>query len=264
MSKDSPLVNYTRISPCNSGQRTRKIDRITPHCVVGQASVEGMGEWFQNYSRETAPNYGIGADGRVGLYVHESDRSWCSSSSANDQRAVTIECASDKSAPNALRQVVYDKLIALCVDICRRNGIQKLLWLGSKEKTLAYTPAEGEAVLSAHRWFAAKACPGDMLYSRYGELAAEVTRRLQGESAPSGILFRVQVGAFGNKRNAEVFADKVSKAGFSTIIKSETGADKKTLYRVQCGAFRKRQNAIDYVSRLNAAGYDAIIKEVKI
>lgn len=271
---NSSLVNYTRLSPCHSKGRTRPIERITPHCVVAQSSVEQLGEWFQNKSRQCAPNYGIGADGRVGLYVEEKDRSWCSggdrkvngqSGSLNDQYAVTIECASDNKEPFIMRNVVYQKLIALCVDICRRNGKKKLLWLGSAEKAISYEPKPDEMILTAHKWFnSQKSCPGTWLYSRFGDLAAEVTKTLQGEIAPSGVLFRVQVGAFGNKKNAEAFADKVSKAGFPTIIKQETGEDKKTLYRVQCGAFRKRQNAIDYVSRLNAAGFDAIIKEVKI
>jgi len=260
---DSPLVNYTRISPCNSGTRTHKIDRITPHCVVGQASVEGLGEWFQSRIRETAPNYGIGADGRVGLYVHESDRSWCSSSNANDQRAVTIECASDAESPYAFRRIVYDKLIALIVDICQRNGITRLLWLGSKDKTLSYEPKTGEAVLTAHCWFANKACPGPWLLSRYGEIAETVTKRLQGGAAPSGTLFRVQVGAFGNKANADAFAKQVSEKGFPTIVREEAGPDGKAIYRVQCGAFSVRGNAVAYADRLKAAGFDAIIKEVR-
>ena len=92
---NSPLVSYTKLSPNHSGQRTHSIDRITPHCVVGQCSVETLGNIFLPTSRQASSNYGIGVDGRVGMYVEEKNRSWCSSSAANDQRAVTIECASD-------------------------------------------------------------------------------------------------------------------------------------------------------------------------
>ena len=145
---NSPLVSYTKLSPNHSGQRTRKIDRITPHCVVGQCSVEQLGDIFLPASREASCNYGIGADGRVGMYVEEKNRSWCSSSNANDQRAVTIECASDGAEPYAFRDVVYKSLITLCVDICKRNGKTKLLWLEDKDKTLAYTPAPDEMVLT--------------------------------------------------------------------------------------------------------------------
>lgn len=177
---NSPLVAYTNLSPNNSGRRARKIDRITPHCVVGQCTAESLGGWFANTASQASANYGIDRDGRVGLYVDEGNRSWCSSSRENDQRAVTIECASDATAPYAFRDVVYQKLIELCVDICRRNGKRKLLWLGSKEATLAYEPAEDEMVLTVHRWFAAKDCPGEWLYNRLGELAEAVTRDLTG------------------------------------------------------------------------------------
>ena len=115
---NSPLVSYTKLSPCNSGQRTHAIDRITPHCVVGQLSVETIGACFDHLSAQASCNYGIGTDGRVMLCVPENKRSWCSSSSANDQRAVTIECASDKTSPYAINGNVYASLIKLCADIC--------------------------------------------------------------------------------------------------------------------------------------------------
>lgn len=177
---NSPLVSYTKISPNHSGQRTHAIDRITPHCVVGQFSVETLGNIFYPSSRLASCNYGIGDDGRVGMYCEEKNRSWCSSSSTNDQRAITIECASDTKHPYAFKDVVYNKLIELCVDICKRNGKIKLLWLGDKDKTLAYNPAANEMVLTVHRWFANKSCPGDWMYQRMGDLAAKVTAKLGG------------------------------------------------------------------------------------
>ena len=136
---NSPLVNCTVKSPNHSGKRTHSIDTLTPHCVVGQLTAEGIGSCFPA-GREASCNYGIGKDARVVLVVDECNRSWCSSSNSNDQRAVTIECASDKTDPYAMNSAVYEKLIELCADICKRNGKNKVLWLGSKEKTLAYTP----------------------------------------------------------------------------------------------------------------------------
>lgn len=179
---NSSLVSYTKLSPNHSGQRTHTIDRITPHCVVGQASAETLGNIFSRTAKQASSNYGIGSDGRVGLYVEEKNRSWCSSSNANDQRAVTIECASDASEPYAFRDAVYNKLIELCVDICRRNGKTKLLWLGTKTKSLNYAPASDEMVLTVHRWFAKKSCPGSWMFSRMGELAEQVTARLSGSA----------------------------------------------------------------------------------
>ena len=180
---NSSLVSYTKLSPNHSGQRTHSIDRITPHCVVGQCSVETLGNIFLPVSKQASCNYGIGEDGRIGMYVEEKNRSWCSSSAANDQRAITIECASDTAEPYAFKDVVYQTLIKLCVDICKRNGKKKLLWLGDKNKTLNYSPKSDEMVLTVHRWFANKSCPGDWMYARMGDLASKVTAQLGGSTA---------------------------------------------------------------------------------
>ena len=179
---NSSLVSYTRLSPNHSGQRTHSIDRITPHCVVGQATAERIAEIFATTDRQASCNYGIGRDGRISLVVEEKNRSWCSSSKENDQRAITIEVASDSTAPYAFRDEAYAALIALCVDICKRNGKKKLLWLADKAKTLAYNPAADEMLLSVHRWFANKSCPGDWMYARMGDLASKVTAALGGEN----------------------------------------------------------------------------------
>lgn len=214
---NSSLVVYTKISPNKTPNRTHAIDRITPHCVVGQTSVETLGNIFAPTSAQASSNYGIGFDGKVGMYVEEKDRSWCSSSASNDHRAVTIECASDKTHPYAFKAVVYDKLIDLCVDICKRNGKTKLIWLGDKDKTLAYKPAANEMVLTVHRWFANKACPGDWMYSRMGDLAAKVTAKLNSTGA-SKKLYRVQVGAFSNISNAKALQAKLKAAGYDSFI----------------------------------------------
>lgn len=228
---NSSLVSYTKLSPNHSGQRTHSIDRITPHCVVGQCSVETLGSIFLPTSRQASCNYGIGADGRVGMYVEEKNRSWCSSSNANDQRAVTIECASDTKEPYAFKDVVYQTLIKLCVDICRRNGKKKLLWFGDKNKSLNYTPKSDEMVLTVHRWFANKSCPGNWMYARMGDLAQKVTAQLGGSassSAGSGSsssqMYRVrktwgdaksQKGAFTVLSNAKKCAD--ANPGYSVF-----------------------------------------------
>lgn len=219
---NSSLVNYTKLSPNHSGARTHRIDRISPHCVVGQCSVETLGNIFAPKSRQASCNYGIGPDGRVGMYVEEKNRSWCTSSSANDQRAVTIECASDTKAPYAFKDAVYNRLIDLCEDICRRNGKKKLLWISDKAKALAYEPKSDEMLLTVHRWFANKSCPGDWLMERMNDLATKVTARLGGKSAGGGgtagsTIYRVrktatdsktQIGAYKVLENAKKAADE--------------------------------------------------------
>ena len=181
---NSPLVAYRKISPNQSGKRTHSIDRITPHCVVGQCTAESLGALFADPERQASSNYGIDKDGRVGMYCPESNRSWCTSNRDNDQRAITIECASDTAHPYSMNDAVYECLIALCTDICRRNGKTKLLWFADKDKSLAYEPAADEMLITVHRWFANKSCPGDWLYSRLGNVADRVTTALGAVVAP--------------------------------------------------------------------------------
>ena len=177
---NSPLVSYTKISPNQSGPRLYEVTRITPHCVVGQLDVETIGEWMAQPDAQASCNYCIGSDGRVGLIVDEADRSWCSSSRDNDNRAITIECASDLKSPYALKDVVYQRLIDLCYDICKRYKKTGLLWIPSKEEALSYQPKSNEMILTVHRWFANKDCPGAFIYEHLTELAQEVCIRLAG------------------------------------------------------------------------------------
>jgi hypothetical protein len=171
---NSTLVSYTKISPNRTSPRNHKIDTITIHCVVGQASVETLGNVFAPTSRQASSNYGVGVDGRIGMYCEEKDRSWCSSSSSNDNRAITIEVASDTTHPYAVNEKAYAALIDLCVDICKRNGIKELKWKADK----SLIGQVDKQNMTVHRWFANKSCPGDYLYNRHGEIAKAVNERL--------------------------------------------------------------------------------------
>lgn len=212
---NSLLVEYVKLSPNHSGQRTMPIDRISPHCVVGQCTAEGLGDWFFKTSTQASSNYGIDKDGRVGLYVEEKNRSWCTSSNANDQRAVTIECASDTSDPYWMNDKVYAKLIELCTDICRRNGKKKLIWFADKDKTLNYQPRADEMIITVHRWFADKSCPGNWLYVRLGDLALKVTAKLGGGN--DGMTEPVQKNYY---RVRKTWADAASQLGAYTILEN--------------------------------------------
>ena len=280
---NSSLVSYTKLSPNHSGQRTHSIDRITPHCVVGQCSVETLGSIFYPTSRQASCQYGIGPDGRIGMYVEEKNRSWCSSSNANDQRAITIECASDTTEPYAMNSKVYDALIKLCVDICKRNGKKKLIWLGDKDKTLNYNPKSDEMVITVHRWFANKSCPGNWLYARLGDLATKVTAQLAGTTTtpetPTATLYRVrktwsdsktQKGAFKVLSNAKKCAD--DNAGYSVfdekgnvVYTGKNTVVKKTVTELAKEVIAgKWGNGQDRKNRLNAAGYDYTAVQDKV
>ncbi len=208
---NSPLVSYTKISPHKDSPRNHKIDTITIHCVVGQCDVEPLGELFQ--TKAASSNYGIGKDGRIAMYVEEKDRSYCSSSAANDNRAITIECASDTKEPFAVNEKVYAALIDLLVDVCKRNDIKKLLWCADK----SLIGQVDKQNMTVHRWFhSGKSCPGTYLYERMGQIADDVNKRLG--VAENAKLYRVQIGAFSSKANAENYLEKAQKAGFDGFI----------------------------------------------
>lgn len=227
---NSPLVEYLRFSPNHSGKRLAGIERITPHCVVGQCSIESLGNLFANPKTKASSNYGIDVTGKIGMFVEECNRSWCSSSGANDNRAVTIECASDTVAPYKMTDAVYKSLVNLCADICKRNSKTVLLWLGDKDKTLSYVPADNEMLLTVHRWFANKSCPGDWLFSRLDGLASEVTSILSGqpekpvESEFSPYLVRILTLGVDIRDGAGVNRKKVGscKPGVYTIVSEKT------------------------------------------
>lgn len=180
----SKLATVFVSSPNRNKVRTNKIIYFTPHCMVGQMTAKRCGELFANVSYQASSNYGIGKDGEIGGYVDEEDRSWCSSSAWNDNRAITVECASDTKHPYAMNQKVWNSLVKLAVDICQRYGKNKMLWFNDKKTTLAYVPKSNEMVITCHRFFAQKSCPGDWLYSRLGKFADEVNAKLATDYIP--------------------------------------------------------------------------------
>ena len=214
---NSPLVNYTKISQNSSNPRNKPITKITIHHMAGNLTVEQVGNIFATKERKASSNYGVDNHGRVGMYVEEKNRAWTSSSSDNDNQAVTIEVANITGAPDwKVSDIALNKTIDLCVDICKRNNIKRLNFTGDKTGNL-----------TMHKWFAATACPGPYLESKFPYIADMVNKRLNSQPAvnptpqPTQILYKVQTGAFSNKKNAEALADRLKKLGFETYIVSE-------------------------------------------
>lgn len=168
---NSKLICKSIMSPNHSNGRTRPIDRITPHYMAGNGSIELCGEIFAAPARQASSNYGIGSDGRIALYVNESDRPWTSGSSYNDNRAVTIECAN--LADGSLTFQCWNSLVELCADICKRNGIAKLNYTG-----------DDSGNLTMHKWYQATDCPGPWLSKNFERLAREVNEILSGKTPP--------------------------------------------------------------------------------
>ena len=264
MSK-SKLVDYTKISP-NSSARTGKISKITIHHMAGNLSVEACANVFQTTSRQASSNYGIGTDGRIGLYVDESRRAWTSSNRDNDNVAVTIEVANDEIGGNwHVSDKALESTIALCVDICQRNGIAKLNFTGDKSGNL-----------TMHKWFSNTLCPGPYLESKFPYIAQEVNRRLSADSKESvsantgtagnaasgaavGVLYRVQVGAYTKKTYADAHLKKIKAAGFSDAFIAVVDGP---FYRVQIGAFSKKENAEAQLAKVKKAGFSGFVTKL--
>lgn len=272
---NSSLVSYTKLSPNCDHPRTHAIDKITIHHMAGDLSVETCGNLFAKPSYEASSNYGIGSDGRVGLYVDEGDRAWASASPSNDNRAVNIEvanCATGGDWP--VSSAAYNKLIDLCVDICQRNGIKALNYTGDTDGNL-----------TEHRMFVATACPGPYLHERMGRIAAEVNSRLSAQPAKSvdEVAREVIRGEWGNGSdrrqrleaagydydavqnhvNAILTGDEPEQPAPAEPVEpapEQPATDK--LYRVQVGAFANRENAEKMLRRLKDAGFEGYIREV--
>lgn len=198
---NSPLVSYTCLSPNHNGQRTHTIDTITIHCCVGQCSVERMGEIYAPESRKSAYNYGVGFDGRIGLYVDEANSSMSTSSDENDQRAINIVVASDTTEPYAVNDKAYNALIKLVADICKRNGIDELVWSTSKDNRLNRTDG---CNITVHRDFANKSCPGKFLYDRMGDVAKKVNMLIEKTPKDDGLDPETKAATFDNLTVGEI------------------------------------------------------------
>ena len=179
---NSSLVTYTRLSPNCNKPRNHAIDTITIHCTAGQGTAQTILSLpsFTKYDPVTgySCNYAVGEDGSIGLCVEESNRSWCSSNRDNDHRAITIEVSSDSYSPYKVTEKALAALIDLLTDICKRNGIKRLVWSTNKADRVNH---RNGCNMTVHRDFAAKACPGDYLYALHGDIAEAVNKRLEGK-----------------------------------------------------------------------------------
>lgn len=171
---NSPLVEYTRISPNKNSPRNNTIQAIVVHHMAGVMSVEQFGNLVANPSRQMSATYAIGNDGRIGMYCEEKDRSWCSSSSKVDNRAITIEVSNNVSGePWSISDKAYASLIKLCADICKRNGIKKLEYTGDLNGTLL-----------RHCDIVATQCPGTWIKAHTKELCDKVNALI---NEPAGL-----------------------------------------------------------------------------
>lgn len=228
---NSSLVSYTKISPNKTPNRNHAIDTITIHCVVGQVTVEQLGNVFASTSRKASSNYGVGKDGRIGMYVEEKDRSFCSSNAANDNRAITIEVASNTTHPYAVNDIALQALINLCVDICKRNNIKKLVWSTNKNDRVNH---RNGCNMTVHRDYANKSCPGDYLYNKHGYIADEVNKRLGVNSTVVSTTTATSSNFIHNGLDYSLVFNPIFYASAYADLKSAFGTDSKKLFSHFC------------------------------
>lgn len=172
---NSSLVSITNRSKNYSprayrnAKSTGKISKITIHHMAGKLSTTGCLNWFASSQCSASSNYVIGYDATIGLSVDEANRSWCSSNGDNDNIAVTIELSNTSSSDSnwPVSDAVINKCIVLCWDICKRNGIGKLIYTGDTSGNL-----------TRHDMFIDKVCPGPYLGSKFPYIVEQVNKRL--------------------------------------------------------------------------------------
>ena len=146
------------------GRSGYSIQKITIHHMAGVMSAEQCGNLWQNSSRETSSNYGIGVDGEIMCYVDENNTSWCDSNWVSNCTSITIENSNSSCGGEwPVSDATLDSLIKLCADICKRNGIKKLLWQANSD-LIGQVDKQN---MTVHRWFSRKECPGDFLFDRH-------------------------------------------------------------------------------------------------
>ena len=221
---NSSLVTYTKISPNKTSPRNHAIDTITIHCMAGNLTVESCGNIFSDKTKKASSNYGIGTDGRIALYVEEKDRSWCSSSATNDNRAITIEVANDGGSESGwhVSDKAIQSLIKLCADICKRNKIGSLKWKADK----SLIGKIDQQNMTVHRWFAQKSCPGDYLFSKHTYIAQEVNKLLSADEMDYSPVF-----------DMNYYANRYRDLG---IAKLDT-YDELLNHFLKCGIYENRQ-----------------------
>ena len=143
--------NYT------AGRGGYKINHITVHHMAGVLTAAQCGSIFAKAGRNGSAHYGVGSDGKIGLYVNESDRAWSDSNWQSNCTTVSIETSNSATGGNwPVSALTFNKLVLLVADIAKRNGLGRLV------------PGKN---LTWHSMYAATACPGDYLRSKMQELA---------------------------------------------------------------------------------------------
>lgn len=222
----SDLTDFVSLSSNNSGERKNKISRVTIHVVVGEFDALTVAGWFNKPERRASANYIIGKSGEVVQNVDENNRAWTSGNADNDNKAITIECSSNNKNHNSLNDAVFNKLILLCVDICRRYGKNKAVYFADKDTAARYEQyqqTDNEMLFTKHNFYQNVACPDKWIEEHYNEIINRINDILAGTITPKDAnkWYRVQVGAFKNKENAIKLCNELKQKGYADAFIKE-------------------------------------------
>lgn len=234
----SPLSSYTKLSPNKTSPRKSAIKRLTPHCVAGNLSIEsclGLSNFMTARSPGASCNYAIGSDGRIGLGCIESDAAWTSDSSINDNQAITFEIANSGGAPNWLMtDLAINSFVKLAVNICRFYGFKKVHYEDKPSEITTRVQVEDwiktwekpdEMIITLHRWYAAKACPGQYFVSKIPDIVSKINFELSIELVPYQI--KITAGTlnmrYGPGTNFPIIKTFIDNKDIHTIIEESTG-----------------------------------------
>lgn len=168
---------YTNVTPNKSSRNGQAVDRLTIHCMAGHMTAKACTDYFAKSSTQASANYCIGSDGEVAISCPPEFRSWCSSNGDNDRRAITIEVSSDNKHPYIFDSKALDTLMEFVPNVMKMYNKSKLVYIADKDKALAYQPKQDEMLLTFHRWFKNKACPGDWWMSMQDAFVNDINKK---------------------------------------------------------------------------------------
>lgn len=218
------------------GRQGQKPQYIVIHLMAG--TYEGSISWAQNPASNVSWHYAISRAGLTAQNLGEHQTAWTNSSWWHNIRSVTLEHEGFLShgGPTEAQLHASAKITA---GICYRHGIPI-----DRAHIFGHTEIKGVT----------KPCPGSWPWARYMRLVKQYRYPKADDppvqSAPSGTVYKVLVGAFSQRSYADAAADKLKSKGFGSYVYLSG-----SYYRVQASALSDPVAADEEVIKLKAAGW---------
>lgn len=176
---------------------TMKPTRIVVHNTANDASARNEITYMISNNKEVSFHYAVD-DKEVVQGIPENRNAWHSGDGGNgkgNREGVAIEICYSKSGGD--RFIKAEKnAVELIVDILKRYG-----W--------------GVDKVTKHQDYSGKYCPHRTLDNGWDRFIKMIEAKMNSK------LYRVQVGAFANRANAEKLLNELKSKGYSAFIKTE-------------------------------------------